>query len=82
MFGILERDGKVHTVAVPDREKEALMAEIAAATVKGSVFHADELVSYNDLSRHGKHVPIDHGIEFADGEAHINGIEGFWSHAK
>jgi transposase len=27
-------------------------------------------------------VPIDHRHEFADGEAHINGIEGFWSYAK
>jgi transposase len=58
------------------------MAKITAATVKGSVFYADEFVSYNDLSRYGKHVPIDHRCEFADGEAHINGIEGFWSYAK
>ncbi len=82
VFGILERDGKVYTVAVPDCKKETLMAKITAATVKGSVFYTDEFVSYNDLSRYGKHVPIDHGVEFADGEAHINGIEGFWSYAK
>ena len=82
VFGILERDGKVYTVAVPNCKKETLMAKITAATVKGSVFYTDEFVSYNDLSRYGKHVPIDHGVEFADGEAHINGIEGFWSFAK
>src|SRR3954463_5784036 len=82
VFGILERDGKVYTVAVPDCRKETLMAKIEAATVKGSVFYTDEFTSYNDLSRFGKHVPIDHGVEFADGPAHINGIEGFWSYAK
>src|SRR4051794_4892165 len=82
VFGILERDGKVYTVAVPDCKKETLMAKIEASTVKGSVFYTDEFKSYNDLSRFGKHVPIDHGEVFADGEAHINGIEGFWSYAK
>ncbi len=82
VFGVLERAGKVYTVAVPDCKKETLMAKIEAATVKGSVFYTDEFASYNDLSHFGKHVPIDHGEEFADGPAHINGIEGFWSYAK
>jgi len=58
------------------------MAKIEAATVKGSVFYIDEFISYNDLARFGKHVPIDQGEVFADGPAHINGIEGFWSYAK
>ncbi len=82
VFGVLERDGKVYTVAVPNCKKETLMAKITAATVKGSVFYTDEFASYNDLERFGKHVPIDHQAEFADGAAHINGIEGFWSYAK
>ena len=82
VFGILERDGQVYTVAVPDCRKETVMAKIAASTVKGSVFYTDEFVSYNGLSRFGKHVPIDHRAEFAAGAAHINGIEGFWSYAK
>ena len=46
------------------------------------VFYTDEFDSYNDLERFGKHVPIDHRAEFADGAAHINGLEGFWSFAK
>ena len=82
VFGVLERGGKVFTVAVPDCKKETLMAKIEASTVKGSVYYTDEFSSYNDLARLGKHVPIDHGEVFADGEAHINGIEGFWSYAK
>lgn len=82
VFGILERAGRVYTVAVPDCKKETLMAKIEASTVKGSVYYTDEFTSYNDLARLGKHVPIDHGEVFADGEAHINGIEGFWSYAK
>ena len=82
VFGVLERAGKVYTVAVTNCRKETLMAKIEAATVKGSVSYADEFASYNGLEQFGKHVPIDHQAEFADGAAHINGLEGFWSHAK
>jgi hypothetical protein len=52
------------------------------SAVEGSAFYTDELASYNDLARSGKHVPIDHGETYADGAAHINGLEGFWSYAK
>ncbi|WP_435022487.1 hypothetical protein TA3x_000249 [Tundrisphaera sp. TA3] len=41
-----------------------------------------EFSGYDDLSRFGKHMPTDRGEVFADGPAHINGIEGFWSYAK
>lgn len=82
VFGILERDGRVCTVVVPDCRKETLMALIEGAAVKGSVFYTDEFASYNDLCRFGKHVPINHQEVFARGRAHINGIEGFWSFAK
>jgi transposase len=82
VFGVLERAGRVYTVAVPDCKKETLMARIEASTVKGSVFYTDEFTSYNDLSQFGKHVPIDHSEAYAQGPAHINGLEGFWSYAK
>lgn len=82
VFGILERAGRVYTVAVPDCRKETLMGKIEAAAVKGSVFYTDEFVSYKDLARFGKHVPIDHQETFGVGPAHINGLEGFWSYAK
>ena len=81
-FGILERAGKVYTVVVPDCRRETLMAKTAAATVKGSVFYTDEFTSYKDLERYGKHVPVNHQETFAEGPAHINGIEGFRSFAK
>ena len=82
VFGILERAGRVYTVAVPDCKKETLMGKIEAATVKGSVFYTDEFTSYNDVARYGKHVPVNHRETFGVGVAHINGIEGFWSFAK
>jgi transposase len=82
VFGILERAGRVYTVVVPNCTKETLMAKIRATTVKGSVFHTDEFTSYNDVRSHGRHVPVNHRETFGIGDAHINGIEGFWSFAK
>ena len=82
VFGILERAGRVYTVAVPNCKKETLMAKIEAATVKGSVFYTDEFASYQDLKSHGQHVPIDHQETFGIGAAHSNGIEGFWISAE
>jgi transposase len=82
VFGILERAGRVFTVVVPDCTKETLMAKIRASTVKGSVFYTDEFLSYNEVHSHGKHVPVNHQETFAEGAAHSNGIEGFWSFAK
>lgn len=58
------------------------MGKLEAATVKGSVFYADEFTSYNDVARYGKHVPVDHQEAFGVGAAHITGMEGFWSFAK
>ena len=82
VFGILERAGRVYTVAVPNCTKEMLMAKIEAATVKGSVFYTNEFANYNDVKSHGKHVPINHRETFGARESHINGIEGFWSLAR
>ncbi len=82
VFGILERAGRVDTVAVPNCTKETLVAKIEAATVEGSVFYTDEFASDNDVKSRGEPVPINHQETFGAGAAHINGTEGFWSFAK
>ncbi len=83
VFGILERNGIVHTVIVENVSKETLMKEIKNKTQKGSVFYTDGWKSYNSLEQYGKHNIIRHDKdEFAKEKNHINGIEGFWSFAK
>jgi transposase len=82
VFGLLERKGRVYAIAVPNCSKETLMGKIRHHAVKGAVFYTDDFVSYNDLHSFGKHLPINHRKVFANGRAHINGIEGFWSFAK
>ena len=82
-FGILERNGKVHTVIVENVKAETLLKEIENKTKKGSVFYTDGFKSYASLHQYGKHNVIRHDKdEFVKEKNHINGIEGFWSFAK
>ena len=82
-FGILERNGKVHTVIVENVKAETLLKEIENKTQKGSVFYTDGFRSYADLKQYGKHNVIRHDKdEFVNERNHINGLEGFWSFAK
>ena len=82
-FGILERNGKVHTIIVENVKANTLMEAIKNKTKKGSVFYTDGFKSYASLHQYGKHNIIKHHKdEFVKGRNHINGIEGFWSYAK
>lgn len=82
VFGILERNGRVYTAAVPDVSAKTLFEHIKKKTRKGSVFYTDDFKSYKDLKQYGKHSKIKHSKSFGKGHNHINGIEGFWSFAK
>jgi transposase len=73
VFGLLERQGQVIAVVVPNCTKETLMAKIKAHAIKGAVFYTDEFQSNRDLGSYGKHLPIDHQKTY---------VEGFWSYAK
>ena len=82
-FGILERNGKIHTIIVENVKEDTLMEAIKNKTKKGSVFYTDGFKSYASLHQYGKHNIIKHSEdEFVNGRIHINGIEGFWSYAK
>ena len=77
VFGMLERQGRIFTTVVDDVSAETLMAEIQQHSEKGSVFYPDRFKSYKSLKFCGKHLMVNHGIEFAKGRRHINGLEGF-----
>lgn len=85
VFGILKRDGNVYTEIVPDASKKQLQQVIRGKVDIGSIIHSDGWRGYNGLVDVGyeKHYRVHHGKnEFARGNAHINGIESFWSFAK
>ena len=85
VFGLLKREGKVYTEIVPDCTKATLQGLIRGKVDIDSVIHSDGWPSYDGLVDIGydKHFRVHHGKnEFARGNAHINGIESFWSYAK
>ena len=85
VFGIFQRNGHVYTEIVPDCSKATLQAVIRGKVELKSIIYSDGWRGYNGLVDvgYGKHLRIDHSKdEFAQGRNHINGIEGFWGHAK
>jgi hypothetical protein len=85
VFGIFKRNGCVYTEIVPNCSKATLQKVIRGKVSLDSVIYSDGWRGYNGLVDvgYGKHLRVDHGKdEFATGEAHINGIEGFWGFAK
>ena len=85
VFGIFQRNGHVYTEIVPNCSKATLQAVIRDRVELDSIIYSDRWRGYNGLVDvgYGKHLRIDHSKdEFAKGRNHINGIEGFWGHAK
>ena len=84
VFGIYQRNGKVITFPVSDREHDTLIPLIKLHTRKGSLYYTDDHTAYASLDLIGKHQVVAHRMEeyVREDTSHINGIEGFWSYAK
>ena len=84
VMGMLERDGDVMAMVVPNVRGKTLHPIIEANVEKGATVHTDELASYRGLSGKGyDHQTVNHSLgEYVDGETHVNSIEGYWSRLK
>ena len=83
VFGIYKRNGHVMTFPVPDRKHRTLTDLIARHARRGSLYYTDDYTAYASLETRGRHKIVSHGAdEYVRDDAHINGIEGFWSYAK
>jgi transposase-like protein len=85
VFGIYKRNGRVYTEIVPNCKKASLQAIIRGKVDLTTTIHTDGFRSYDGIVHMGyqKHYRVQHGKdEFVRGNAHINGIEGFWGIAK
>ncbi len=85
VFGMYQRDGRVHIKFVRDAEKNTLQNIIRGKIELASDVYSDTWKSYNGLEQQGyNHEVIDHGNEeyVKDDDIHINGIEGFWGYLK
>jgi len=83
VFGILERNGKVHVEIVKNVKAKTLLASTIKKVRKGSIVYTDKWRGYDSLIFNGyKHLSVDHNKMFVKDDIYINGIEGFWSFAK
>jgi len=83
VFGILERQGRVHVTVVPNVSAATLLQLTVKKVRRGSIVYTDRFASYDSLMFCGyRHLKVDHQKIFSSGKVYINGLEGFWSWAK
>lgn len=83
VFGLLKRNDKVYTVAVPNTQTATLLPIIREQVTPDSIVYTDCYKGYDVLDVSGFiHYRINHSKEFADRQNHINSIENFWNQAK
>lgn len=81
---MVQRDGLVHALRVPDTKSATLLPIIRQFYAENSHFFTDELNSYYCLDKKGMlHSVIEHGKrEFSKNGITTNYIEGFLGHFK
>ena len=80
VFGLLKRNGKVYTVAVPNTQTATLLPIIREQVKPDSIVYTDCYKSYDAPGvSEFSHFRINHSTHFAERQNHINGIENFWN---
>ncbi len=82
VLGMLERNGRVCTAVVPDREGKTLQPIILANVQRGAKVMTDEHAGYNGLEDEYLRGIINHAVAYVDGTVHTNGMENYWSLVK
>jgi len=67
VMGILERDGEVRTIVVPNRRRNVLQEEVKKHVAAGTALYTDALLSYDGLANDYAHKVIDHAESYARG---------------
>jgi len=84
VFGVLERGGKVRAQKVSKADARTLQAIIKSHVAEGAHIMTDEYAAYTGIERKKfNHSAVRHGKgKYVIGQAHTNGIEGFWALLK
>jgi transposase-like protein len=85
VLGVVERNGRVRGIVVPNVKTETLIPQIEANVQKDATVYTDELWSYSQLDKIGfAHKIIAHAqkVYVTGDDIHTNTIEGFWSQLK
>jgi transposase-like protein len=84
VLGLLNREGNVKCVVIPDTKAQSIQPIILANVKKGSTIYSDEWWAYQGLNKFYNHGIVDHGRgQYVNelGET-TNSIENFWSQFK
>ncbi len=84
VVGIVQRQGQLMAIAVPDTKRKTVLPIVGKAVEKGSQIYTDEYFIYDKLTHMGynhKRVLRSQNI-YLIGEGYTNTIEGFWSTIK
>ena len=84
VVGIIQRNGTVRTIVVPDVKRTTLRPLVKQHVKKGSTVYTDGWKGYKGLKKDGfVHKPVDHDSHFvSDNKDHTNNIEGYWRLSK
>jgi len=84
VLGLVEKEGKVRTFVVPDREAQTLQGIMVANVAHDARLITDALTSYIELRDVYDHISVKHtqGDYVTHGDKHTNNIEGYWSILK
>lgn len=84
VMGMVERDGRIKAVVVPDTKARTMLPIIDRSIEAGTIIYTDEYRSYNGLGERGfDHSHIKHSAKvYVSGDVHTNTIEGFWGLIK
>lgn len=84
VFGLYKRNGRVYTEIVRNVKAKTLQTIIKGKVSFDSTLYTDGFRAYDSIVHLGyqKHFRIYHQDNYAQGDVHINGIEGFWGFAK
>jgi transposase-like protein len=81
VFGMIEREGKLRAMPIPNTTKSTLEPIVRANVEVGSIISTDENPSYSDLKHGYEHGTVTHRRkEYVRGAHHVNSLEGHWSH--
>jgi transposase-like protein len=85
VLGMVEREGRVRAMVVPDVKAKTLLPKIEANVIKDATVYTDDLPSYDKLESLGfDHKTVAHSqkIYVTGDDIHTNSVEGFWSQLK
>ena len=83
VFGIVERQGRIMSMVIPDTTKDTLQGIIRQNVERGTVVNTDEWKSYIGLNGDYTHLTVNHSdYQFKNCTAFTNTIESMWAVLK